>query len=204
MAPRCWKKTRIKSGHRHIHMCDMTRSYVGHGSIVRVAWLVHMFEMTHSDVRHPNWYIHCRWKRRESSGVESGHRRIHMCDMTHLAVRHPNFSIYLGVEKGESQVGSNRVADVFIWVTWLILMWVIPNPLYTSVWTKARIKSGIIGSPTYSHVWQDSFWCTSSQLLCISWSWGIKASRNGSQTYSYVSHDSQGRRRIHMSHMTLL
>ena len=170
MAPRCWKKTRIKSGHRHIHKCDMTRSYVGHGSFVREAWLERMFEKTHSDVRHPNWYIHCRRKRRES-----GHR-VFMCVTWLILMYGIPTDIYQLGWRWKRQESGHRV---FTCVTWLILMYGIPTPLYTLVLRKARIKPGRIGSQTYSYLWHDSCWYMASEFLYIPWRWERRESSLG-------------------------
>jgi len=46
-----------------IHMCDVTHSYVWHDSFIRVTWPIHMCDMTHSYVWHDScirvtWLIH--------------------------------------------------------------------------------------------------------------------------------------------------
>jgi len=60
-----------------IHMCDITHSHVWHHSFICVTWLIHMCDMTHSYVWHVP-FICVTWL-------------MHACDMTHSYVWHDSF-----------------------------------------------------------------------------------------------------------------
>jgi len=60
-----------------IHTCDMTHSYVWHDSFIRVTWLIRTCDMTHSYVWHDS-FVHVTWL-------------IRTCDMTYSHVWHDLF-----------------------------------------------------------------------------------------------------------------
>ena len=91
-----------------LEKCDMTRSWCGtwliqmwHDLFMGVTWLVHMWDMTHSNVRHDSFTCET-WL-------------IHMYDVTHSSVGHDSFKC----DMTRSCVG----LDLFTCGTWLIHMW---------------------------------------------------------------------------------
>ena len=64
-----------------IHMCDMTHSYVWHDSFVCVTWLIHMCDMTHDSFICVTWLVYV-WH----VSFICVPWLIHMCAMTHVYV----------------------------------------------------------------------------------------------------------------------
>ena len=92
-----------------IHVCDMTHSYVWHGSFIWVTWLIRMCDMAHSYLWHDP-FICVTWL-------------IYMCDMTHLYVKYDWFICVIWLIRMCDMTHSYVRRDSFICVTWLIRMW---------------------------------------------------------------------------------
>ena len=128
-----------------IHMCDVTHSCVRRDSFMCVTWLIHVWRDS---------FICVTWL-------------IHMCDMTYSYVWHESFICVLWLIH---MTHSNVWHDSFKWVTWLIHAW--HDSFIYVTWLIHMCGM------THSHAWHDSFTCATWLILIYD------------MTHSYVWHDS--------------
>jgi len=123
----------------------MTHSYVWHDSFIRVTWLIHTCDMTHSYVCETIHSCECH------DSFMCVTWLIPICDMTHLYVWH------------DSSICERN--DSFLWVPWLIH---VCDMTHSHVWhgsficVTSRIHMCakwliFVGAMTHSCVWHDSF-----------------------------------------------
>ena len=111
-----------------IHTCDMTHSCVWHDSFIRVTWRIHMCDMTP---------FTC----------------FHICDMTHSYVWHDSFISETWLIHMCGMTHSYVSHDSFICVTWRIHMcdkWVRCHLTHQYVWHDWQYENPI---NTYKHTW---------------------------------------------------
>jgi len=135
-------RTHMNESWRYLYVCDMTRSYVYHGSIIDVC------DMTHASVE---------WRVRMCDMIHPW--PIRLCDMTHSSVEHTPLICVTHTP----QTHTPHLRDIHDPFTWVI------RPVNVCDMQRSYVRYDSFICMTHSYIWRDSLlmWIYACVSICV-------------------------------------